>query len=179
MTNGDMFPDAVNAVPPGATPSWFTDLGWFLGFEQDLLRERIIRRPFDLDPCGHADAPVSREILRRVGGRVWTIEDDGLSRGWGNSVVFCNPPYDAETLERWGAWWSLQQRFVAGIALLLPAWTDRGWWHKHIEPYRLSGALYVQFIEGRLPFGWPGNPDHIGADSAKFPSCTVTWRWHW
>lgn len=172
----DLFPETIVKVPPGATPSWFTDLGWFLDFEAELLREGVIPRPFDLDPCGHAAAPVSKLIHQR-GGRVWTIDDDGLKRSWRGKVAFVNPPYDSETLEAWGRKWvDAYLNGADGLACLLPAWTDRAWWHDWVEPYRLDGLADVRFVRGRLAFGWPDNPEHVSADSAKFPSCTVRWK---
>ncbi len=172
--NGDLFPETIQAVPPGSTPSWFTDRGWFLGFEEELLRTRVIPRPFDLDPCGHLLSPVS-QLIRSRGGTVWTIEDNGLVRSWAGRVLFVNPPYDSETLQAWGEKWVLEASAVDGMACLLPAWTDRGWWHDWIESHRLNGVADVRFVRGRLPFGWPDNPEHVGADSAKFASCTVRW----
>ena len=177
-TTVDAFPETFCPVPPGVTPSWFTDRGWFLGLERELLADQVITRPFDCDPCGHLRAPVSQEILSR-GGTVWTIEDDGLVRPWRDRVLFVNPPYDCENLDRWGA--RMVQQLIgggrpAGMVALLPAWTDRSWWHHWIEPYRLNGVADVRFVEGRLSFGWPDNPVHLGADSAKFASCTVRWN---
>jgi hypothetical protein len=171
----DLFPETLTKVPPGATPSWFTDRGWFLAFEAELLREGVIPRPFDLDPFGHPLAPVSR-LIRKRGGTVWTIDDDSLRRSWAGRVVFWNPPYDSASLTLACAKAQGERPAVDGDAALLPAWTDRGWWHDFIEPHRLSGLADVRFVRGRLCFGWPDNPEHISADSAKFPSCTVRWK---
>jgi hypothetical protein len=174
VTALDMFPEAHRPVPTGDTPSWFTELAWFLAFEQRLLAAGLIPRPFDCDPCGHDDAPVSR-LIRERAGVVYTAAQNGLWRDLSGRVVFANPPFDAETLEAWGAFLNAQAG-AHGRAALLPAWTDRLWWHEHIEPGRKSGAIEVDFIQGRLYFGWPGNPAGVGGDSAKFPNCTAVWR---
>jgi hypothetical protein len=164
-------------APPGNTPSWFTPLRWWLELEHRLLRQRLIPRPFDFDPCGHAEAPVSREILRR-GGTVFTAETNGLTTPWPKgAVTFWNPPYDSESMDAWAP-------VARGKAItrwcwvtgLLPAFTDRAWWHASIEPDRLTRRAHVEFAAGRLTFGWPGNPRALNADTAKFPSALVVWR---
>jgi hypothetical protein len=174
----DMFPETVKPVPPGETPSWFTDRGWFLAKESDLRARGFLFGPTTLDVFAHARAPVSREIRRR-GGRFWTLADDAFQQHVrAHEVVFANPPYDAETMERalsllWRFW---RMAPLGGMWALIPSLTDRAWWHEHIEPYRLSGELYVEFVKGRLAFGWPDNPEGVGADGAKFPSAVLAWR---
>lgn len=163
-------------APAGSTPHWFTPLQWWLELEHDFLRWGLIRKRFDFDPCGHPEAPVSQEILRR-GGRVLTAREDGLKAWWpGSRTVWLNPPYDSESME---AWAPLARDYGANyrgeLAGLVPAWTDRAWWHGCIEPYRRTGHLEVRFIPGRLRFGWPGNPHGVGADSARFPSALFVW----
>lgn len=168
------FIEPNSPVPAGDSPSWFTDLGTFLEIERYCLAQRFIPRPFDLDPCGHPEAPVSRLILGR-GGSVYTAQDDGLTRSWSGHVVFVNPPYDFETIH------DFAKRLAGGDAmhgraLHCPAWTDRGWWQDFIEPGRRAGLIDVRFHRGRLRYGWPGNPAGIGGDSAQFPSADVIWK---
>ncbi len=166
-------------APAPSTPSWFTPLPWWLNLEQALLSDGSIPRPFDLDPCGHPSAPVSAEIAARRG-FVYCggfPGDDGLRVRWAGRVAWVNPPYAAEELDRW-----LPRMMAAatheahGLAALLPAWTDREWWHvSGFERARVAGNVRVIFIKGRLHFGWPGHPEP-GEDGARFPSCVAVWR---
>jgi hypothetical protein len=163
--------------PKGDTPSWFTSFDYFLERERQLLAAGLLSRPFSLDPCGHDEAPVSQEILRR-GGVVFTAEHDGLEQPWpAGSVPFCNPPFDAETVARFCA--RIRAELASGniseAVLHVPAWTDRGWWHEHIEADRRAGRVVVWFEPGRQLYGWPGNPEGIGGDNATFPSAMVVW----
>lgn len=172
----ELFPELAPVVPPpaGDTPSWFTPLGWWRELEQRLLTEGLIRRPFDLDPCGHPEAPVSREIRAR-GGAVFTEADDGLAQDWTGRTVFPNPPYDAPSMERWCPAFVRWAPRCRGLVAHVPAWVDRGWWQDWIEPLRRAGKLVVWFERGRLRYGWPGNPDGIDGDGAKFPSAIIIW----
>lgn len=162
------------AAPEGSTPSWFTGLSDFLGWERQLLLERLIPRLVDLDPCGHPEAPVSKLVLAVRSGTVWTAETNGLHQDWNLKVVFLNPGYEAELVDAF-----LEKRARSnchGSFALLPSWTDRGWWHRWIEKGRRQGRIDVRFLEGRLHFGWPGNPAGVGGDNASFPSALVVWR---
>lgn len=167
--------------PEGATGRWFTPLRWWLALEERLLAAKLIPRPFDLDPCGQMDAPVSAEIIygqhqhRGKGGWCWTVDEDGLSKVWDGRVVWANPEYDAATLERWVPECAARAPRCDGVVLHVPSWTDRAWWHDTIEPARRDGGLVVWFERGRLRYGWPGNPDGIGGETAKFPSAIVIW----
>ena len=50
------------------------------------------------------------------------------------------------------------------VVCLLPVWTDRGWWHDHVE-----GKAEVHYLRGRVRF--------VGADgSAPFASAIVIYR---
>lgn len=166
---------AVEPAPEGNTPSWFTPLPYFLERERQLLKAGLIAGPFDLDPCGHPEAPVSQEILRR-GGVVFTEADDGLSRHW-DGRPFVNFPFDHKTAERFLFHLWFQWRIGRAIEPVVhcPAWTDRAWWQGHIELERRAGRLTVWFESGRIKYGWPGNPECIDGDGAKFPSALVAW----
>ncbi len=161
--------------PDGSTPHWFTDRGWWLATEADLLRAGHIPRQFDLDPCGHNEAPVSG-IIRARGGIVWTAAEDGLARSWAGACGWINPPYDADAMEAWCCETRARSALMAGAVALVPAFTDRAWWQDWIEPDRLDGRVLVRFIRGRLHFGWPGNPVGLGGDDARFPSALIIWR---
>lgn len=162
-------------APSGVTPSWFTRVEDFLRKEAELLELRLIPRPFDLDPCGHPEAPVSQLILRR-GGTVWTKQDNGLGRSWAGKVVFENPPYNTPDLKAFGAKRLQELPHVAGMATLIPVWSDRDWWQRYIVPPLQRRAAELDFLPGRQRYGWPGNPLGVGGTQAMFPSCVVRWR---
>lgn len=164
-------------APDGKTPSWFIDIEDFLRKEEELLRRRLIPRPFDCDPCGHLEAPVSR-LIRSRGGVVYTEKENGLAQSWARRVVYCNPPFRSEHMGGWGSKIRNELRRVHGMTFHGPAWTDRKWWHVLIEPDRRTHRCEVDFEEGRLGYGWPGNPYGVGGDTALFPSCWATWRLH-
>lgn len=169
-----LFGDALPGPhPDGSTPSWFTPGKWWRGLEVQLQAQGLISGRFMLDPCGHAEAPVSRIVLDR-GGRIFTAEDDGLAHSWGDAPTWVNPPYDSETLAVWVPECAVR-RPRGGLALHVPAWTDRAWWQDTIEPERLLGEVLVWFVRGRLRYGWPGNPDGAGGESAQFPSAIIIW----
>lgn len=161
--------------PSGGTPSWFTSLRWFLEYEAKLLKARIIPRPFDLDPCGHPEAPVSREILRR-GGRIYTAKDNGLKRSWAGHVVFENPPYNQVALLAFAQKRLAELAGVAGMVTLIPVWSERDWFQDHVVPALEAQATKIDFLPGRHKYGWPGNPLGIGGVYARFPNCCLWWR---
>lgn len=81
---------------------------------------------FTLDPC-HA-------------GSVWS----GLAISWRGERVFCNPPYQRGSIERWLA----KAREASCAVYLLPSRTGAAWWHDHA-----LHADEIRFIRGRLRFG--------------------------
>jgi len=124
-----------------STPQWLFDA---------LAREFA----FTLDPCA------TRENAKCP--RFFTVEDDGLSKDWGDEVVFMNPPY-GELISRW-MWKACESaRKGATVVCLVPARTDTGWWHL----YAMKGE--VRLLRGRLKFGNARN-------SAPFPSAVVVFR---
>jgi phage N-6-adenine-methyltransferase len=90
---------------------------------------------FHLDPC------CTRETAKAP--QFYTAADDGLQRPWWGRV-FCNPPYSDIP-----AWLKKGRESLGPVTLLVylvPAWTDRSWWHSE-----LAGAE-VRFLRGRVPF---------------------------
>jgi hypothetical protein len=88
---------------------------------------------------------------------------DGLVHVW-NRPWWCNPP------------WSNIRPFVeeafrapAPGLMLLPSWTDRGWWQELVEPARdmPHGHLWTRFLP-RAPFGSPSNPTAKGVEQPEF-----------
>jgi len=93
--------------------------------------------------------------------RYFTQTDDALTQPW-EGICWLNPPYGREL----GVW--LQKAYEsaqagATIVCLLPARTDRRWWHT----YALHGE--VRFVPGRLTFEGAENP-------APFASVVVIFR---
>ena len=122
-------------------------------FYDDLNKEFS----FTLDPC--AD-----EINRKCE-KYFTIQDDGLSKDWGNNVVFCNPPYGRE-ITHWVKKCFDEVHFgkCPCAVMLIPARTDTQWFHKYIY-----NKAETRFIKGRLKFGDSQN-------AAPFPSMVVVFR---
>jgi phage N-6-adenine-methyltransferase len=90
-------------------------------------------------------------------------EEDGLSKSWDNSRVFCNPPYGREI----GKWVKKASEAVGGVVvMLIPARTDTRYFHEYIYQ-KLN--VEIRFLKGRLKFGGSKN-------SAPFPSMVVIFK---
>ncbi len=148
--------------PDGAADEWYTPTKVF-----DPLNARFA---FTLDACATAESAKAT--------RFYALEDDGLSRSWEGERVWCNPPYSPGNLARWVEKCAAEGRGALVVALV-PAWTDRRWWHEFVEPDRQGGLCSVEFIRGRVRFGWPGNPSGRGGDTCSFPSVVLIWRGGW
>jgi hypothetical protein len=132
---------------------------------------------FTVDVCATAESAKCE--------RFFTLEQNGLAQPWTGERVFCNPPYDDI-----GAWVRKAEfehfRGCPLVVMLVPSWTDRTWWHEHIEPHRdrrsppdLIGRavrLETRFLRGRVRFGLPGNPEGHGSGSPPFWCCLLVWR---
>jgi hypothetical protein len=106
--------------------------------------------------------------------------EDGLVLPW-DDLWFNNPPWSL--IEPWTerAQSLVRRRETPGGFQLLPAWTDRPWWHRWIEPVRdgrgvRNGVVCsTQFLR-REKFGCPGDPEGLHAgDSANFWCVLVRW----
>ncbi len=79
-----------------------------------------------------------------------TEADDALQTGWGNNIVWLNPPYGARTkaVSDWvkKAWTESQNG--ATVVMLIPARTNTNWFHD----FCLAKGE-VRFIRGRPKFG--------------------------
>jgi len=123
---------------------------------------------FTMDPCATAESAKCKAF--------YTKKDNGLSRPW-SGRVWLNPPYS-----NIGAWLAkaieeLKSGRVTKVVALLPAWTDRKWWHLYVEPARdAPHGPKVRFVKGRVVFGCPGNPQGKKRGSGTFPSVVVIWR---
>ena len=118
---------------------------------------------FTLDPCATAESAKCAKFYTKV--------QNGLKQSWANERVFLNMPYS--NIEPWLE--KTRQELKAGCPLvvaLLPAWTDRKWWHKYIE----KSWCKKRFRKGRIVFGMPGNPEGKKRGTGKFPSVVIIWQ---
>lgn len=97
-----------------------------------------------------------------------TEADDALTSSWDGGTVFCNPPYSklGAFVER--AWDQCQAR-KATVVLLIPAYTDPGYWWNVIVPF----ADEIRFLRGRVGFLENGE----SRQSARFPSVVIVFRY--
>lgn len=110
---------------------------------------------FTLDPCAtKANAKCAR---------FYTINDDGLSKDWGQHRVFCNPPY-GRPLRHWIEKAIQASSKGALVVMLLPASTGTKWFHELV-----LGKAELRFVKGRLQFGDAGM-------SAPFSSVVAVYR---
>jgi phage N-6-adenine-methyltransferase len=122
---------------------------------------------FTLDPCATAESAKCPLFFTKA--------QDGLKQRWAGHRVWLNPPYSDIT-----PWLrKVTEELKAGCPLvvaLLPSWTDRRWWHHYIERGRRNGSVKVRFVQGRISFGTPGNPEGVSRGTGKFPSALVWQR---
>ncbi len=124
-----------------ATPTeFFNKLDWRFG-------------PFNLDPCA---SPHNTKCAN-----FFTEAEDGLTKDWGDSTVFVNPPY-GRGIDKWiKKAYEESRKENTKVVMLIPARTDTKYWHKYVMM-----ADEVYFVKGRLKFG-------DSANSAPFPSAVV------
>lgn len=111
---------------------------------------------FDLDPCASA--------LNAKCVRYYTKADNGLSRDWGKSRVFMNPPY-GHNIGQWMAKAVKAWLNGATVVCLIPARTDTQWFCDWVIPY----AQEIRFIRGRVHFSNSKQP-------SPFPSLIVVYK---
>lgn len=105
--------------------------------------------------------------------RFYTPEDDGLAQSWAGERVWCNPPYS--NIEPW-AEKARMEVDAELVVLLLPAnRTEQGWWQRQVEPFRLTGALRVEFLPGRLRFIKHGHERVEPNQRPPFGCCLLIW----
>lgn len=103
-------------------------------------------KPIALDPCSNEHSLVNSRVKL-------TREQDGLGQDWGSytkrcELVFVNPPFDCETLQRVSekAYETAQFQGIDTI-LLAPVKADQEWYQNAIVE-----ASALCFIKGRVPF---------------------------
>jgi len=90
----------------------------------------------------------------------FTREDDALTKDWWPfKSIWCNPPYHQDALNAFVSKAHSEGQKPCVVVCLLPAWTDRAWWHKYCnegEQRFIKGRLYFTNGDGkehRAPFG--------------------------
>lgn len=98
--------------------------------------------------------------------RFFSPADEGLAQDWGDTRVWCNPPY-GKAVQHWvrKAFESVRDGTECCV-LLVPARTDTAWWHEYV----MQGE--VRFLRRRVAF--------VRSDGqrsrAPFPSAIVVFR---
>lgn len=102
--------------------------------------------------------------------KYYTPDDDGLTKDWGGSRVFCNPPYGRHIQEWVRKGYEESRKPGTLVVMLIPARTDTSYFHDYIFGGK---ADEVRFIRGRIKFT---DEDGNAKDSAPFPSAVIVWR---
>lgn len=138
----------IQACLSSKTDNWATPQDFF-----DNLNEEF---HFTLDPCANEE--------NHKCDLFFTKEQDGLTKDWGEHVVFCNPPYGKE-IANWVRYsYEQSQKPNTTVVMLIPARTDTRYFHDYIY-----GKAEIRFIKGRLKFG-------DATTAAPFPSMVVIYR---
>lgn len=98
-------------------------------------------------------------------------QQDALKTPWNirsSGAVFCNPPYSLLGPFVFRAWEQCQANQQT-VVLLIPAYTDPGYWWDCIVPH----ADEIRFLRGRVSFLDNG----ASKQSARFPSVVVVFRY--
>lgn len=137
----------AEVIYKSGTDEWETPQDVF-----DRLNEEF---DFDLDPCATGQ--------NHKCSTYYTKDQDGLSKTWGGSRVFCNPPYSE--IKKWVRK-AYEESFKPGtiVVLLIPARTDTKYFHDYI-----LHRSEIRFIKGRLRYS---NSRH----NCPFPSMVVIFR---
>lgn len=120
----------------------------------------------DLDPCGHPDQYLdAHEVF--YGG---DPSEDGMLADWKKQKVFLNPPHGEKTpktapnykwypFSRWMMKASVAAQRGATILALLPANTDRKWFHTYI-----TQCQAIAFLKSRIK---NYTPDYHSVNNGK------------
>ena len=117
---------------------------------------------FTLDPCCRAETAKCKKYF--------TVEDNGLKKSWKSERVFLNPPYSVIELWMKKVWIEMNTNDCDLVVALLPAWTDRWWFHEFIYPDKAE----YRFLQGRVKFLINGA---VGK-GAPFGSMIAIWNKH-
>ena len=127
---------------------------------QELFNKLNLEFQFTLDAC----ASDSNHKLEKY----YTMEEDSYYQSWENERVFMNPPYSE--IDKWVRKAHLEHRNnnCPLIVALLPAWTDRIWFHQWVYERKTE----IRFLKGRVKFLLDGLPK----TSPRFGSMVVIWE---
>ena len=124
-----------------------------------LFRQLNKEFSFTLDPCCREETAKCEKYF--------TIETDGLKKSWKGERVFMNCPYSE--ISEWVKKAYIERKLGCLLTVaLLPAWTDRWWFHEFIYPKKAE----VRFLEGRIKFLLNGQT----MKSAPFGSMVVIFK---
>jgi hypothetical protein len=115
----------------GATDEWFTPPEIFIA----------LGLVFDLDPCAPEISPRHWVPARAF----YTKNDDGLSRHWGDSLIWMNPPFGGRNGHI--PWIRKFLDHGNGIAIAR-AYTSSAWFHDEVAPF----AQTMLFPRGKTKF---------------------------
>lgn len=164
--------------PPGEEDEFYTPRRYFDPWNREF--------EFTVDCCA------TKESAKLP--RFYTMAEDGLRQNYVGEFPWMNMPYS--DIERWIALADYWMRNGAlGWMGLPPAnRTEQPWWQKYVErfrdldPDRVRSAgiviaaplrpftLETRFIEGRIKFGFPGDPEGLTSEGGKFASVGLIWR---
>ena len=115
---------------------------------------------FTLDPCSTKDTAKCKKY--------YTVEDNGIFQSWKGERVFMNPPYSE--IPTWvnKAVLEVEHNDCDLVFGLLPAWTDRIWFHELVY----HRAKEIRFLQGRVKFLLNGESQ----GSPIFGSMVVIWE---
>ena len=140
--------DGSDYVELGSSDEWETPQSLF-----DELNDKYV---FDLDPCATPDNAKCKCFF--------TKKDNGLRRSWKGYRVFMNPPYS--DISSWVKK-ACSEQHATIIVALLPAWTDRLWFHEYVYD-----KTEITFLQGRVKFLMNGEVKK----SPRFGSMVVIWK---
>lgn len=149
-----------------------------------LLFRRIQREmgiTFTLDPCTTKDNPLGTE-------KFFTKKENGLRQSWKQEIVYMNPPYSRDIIDKWvaKAKHETQAHYGTVVVGLLPLRTAQ-WFRKNILPgFTIIRELEnwrnmlnhedcgVYFLERRIKFVDPQTGAPV-KDSPSFDSILAIW----
>lgn len=122
----------VNAAPVMQKDLWATPWPILTKIERDL------GFAFSLDPCATKETAKASKF--------YTPETSGLTMGWNNEIVFCNPPYSRDNIYKWVAKCFLERK-TSFVVALLPVSTSADWYQENI-----CGKQEIWFVNKRIRF---------------------------
>jgi hypothetical protein len=121
-----------------------------------------------LDPCSNPYATTEPQLK-------FSKEDNGLEKDWAEELksrnlkglVYVNPPYDTETLEKVATHCVEQHKRGLEILALVPCKLDQEWWQDTV----FETVNAVCFVKGRIKFWEEGRPK----SGAPMPCAFIYW----